>query len=103
MSKILAGKSSDIPSGKMIMVSADGKDILIINVDGNYYAMDDTCTHAGASLSEGSLDGSTVTCPWHGSTWDCKTGKLVAFGAQLKDLSSYKVTVESDEIFVEVC
>ena len=97
----MAGKSSDIPSGKMIMVSADGKDILIINVDGNYYAMDDTCTHAGASLSEGSLDGSTVTCPWHGSTWDCKTGKLVAFGAQLKDLSSYKVTVESDNVFVE--
>ena len=103
MGKILAGKTSDIPSGKMIMVSTDGKDILVTNVDGNYYAMDDTCTHAGASLSEGSLDGSTITCPWHGSTWDCKTGKLVAFGAQLKDLSSYKVTVESDEIFVEVC
>jgi len=102
MSKILAGKASDIPSGKMIMVSADGKDILVTNVDGNYYAMDDTCTHAGASLSEGSLDGSTLTCPWHGSTWDCKTGKLIAFGAQLKDLSSYKVTVEADEIFVEV-
>ena len=103
MGKILAGKVSDITSGKMIMVSTDGKDILVTNVDGNYYAMDDTCTHAGASLSEGSLDGSTITCPWHGSTWDCKTGKLVAFGAQLKDLSSYKVTVESDEIFVEVC
>ena len=103
MGKILAGKVSDITSGKMIMVSTDGKDILVTNVDGNYYAMDDTCTHAGASLSEGSLDGSTVTCPWHGSTWDCKTGKLIAFGAQLKDLSSYKVTVESDEIFVEVC
>ena len=94
MGKILVGKTSDIPSGKMVMVSADGKDILVTNVDGNYYAMDDTCTHAGASLSEGSLDGSTVTCPWHGSTWDCKTGKLIAFGAQLKDLSSYKVTVE---------
>ena len=84
------------------MVSTDGKDILVTNVDGNYYAMDDTCTHAGASLSEGSLDGSTVTCPWHGSTWDCKTGKMIAFGVQLKDLSSYKVTVELDEIFVEV-
>ena len=103
MSKILVGKTSDIPSGKMIMVSTDGKDILVTNVDGNYYAMDDTCSHAGASLSEGSLNGSTLVCPWHGSTWDCKTGKLVAFGAQLKDLSSYKVTVESDEIFVEVC
>ena len=103
MGKILVGTASDIPSGKMVMVSADGKDILVTNVDGNYYAMDDTCTHAGASLSEGSLDGSTVTCPWHGSTWDCKTGKMIAFGVQLNDLSSYKVTVESDEIFVEVC
>ena len=102
MAKILAGKTSDIPSGKMIMVSADGKDILVTNVDGNYYAMDDTCTHAGASLYEGSLSGSTVTCPWHGSTWDCKTGKMIAFGVQLNDLPSYKVTVESDEIFVEV-
>ena len=102
MGKILVGKTSDIPSGKMVMVSADGKDILVTNVDGNYYAMDDTCTHAGASLSEGSLDGSTVTCPWHGSTWDCKTGKMIAFGVQLNDLPSYKVTVESDEIFVEV-
>ena len=101
MGKILVGKVSDITSGKMIMVSTDGKDILVTNVDGNYYAMDDTCAHAGASLSEGSLDGSTVTCPWHGSTWDCKTGKLIAFGAQLKDLSSYKVTVESDNVFVE--
>ena len=102
MDKILVGTASDIPSGKMVMVSADGKDILVTNVNGNYYAMDDTCTHAGASLSEGSLDGSTVTCPWHGSTWDCKTGKMIAFGVQLNDLSSYKVTVESDEIFVEV-
>ena len=102
MGKILVGKVSDITSGKMIMVSTDGKDILVTNVDGNYYAMDDTCTHAGASLSEGSLDGSTVTCPWHGSTWDCKTGKMIMFGVQLNDLSSYKVTVESDEIFVEM-
>ena len=102
MGKILAGKVSDITSGKMIMVSTDGKDILVTNVDGNYYAVDDTCTHAGASLSEGSLDGSTVTCPWHGSTWDCKSGKMFAFGVQLNDLPSYKVTVESDEIFVEV-
>ena len=102
MGKILAGKVSDITSGKMIMVSTDGKDILVTNIDGNYYAMDDTCTHAGASLSEGSLDSSTVTCPWHGSTWDCKTGKMIMFGVQLNDLSSYKVTVESDEIFVEV-
>ena len=101
MAKILAGKTSEIPSGKILKVSANGKDILVANVDGNFYAMDDTCTHSGASLSEGTLDNSTVTCPWHGSTWDCKTGKLVAFPTKINDLSSYKVTVESDSIFVE--
>jgi len=103
MSRILVGNVSDITPGKMIKVEGflGIADILVTNVDGNYYAIKDTCTHAGASLSEGSLDGSTVTCPWHGSTWDCKTGKMISFGVQLKDLSSYKVTVESDNVFVE--
>ncbi|MEK0324029.1 MAG: Rieske 2Fe-2S domain-containing protein, partial [Nitrosopumilus sp.] len=64
----MAGKTADIPPGEMIKISEEGKDILVANVDGNYYAMDDTCTHAGANLSEGMLDDSTITCPWHGST-----------------------------------
>ena len=101
MGKILAGKTADIPPGEMIKISEEGKDILVANVDGNYYAMDDTCTHAGANLSEGMLDDSTITCPWHGSTWDCKTGKLIAFATELKDLGVYKVIVESDSVFVE--
>ena len=101
MDKILAGKTSDIPLGKMLKVSSNGKDILVANVDGNYFAMDDSCTHQGASLVEGSLEGSTVTCPWHGSTWDCKSGKLIAFASKINDLGSYKVTVESDSVYVE--
>jgi len=101
MGKILAGKTSDIPQGKMLKVSSNGKEILVANVDGKYFAMDDTCTHKGASLSEGTLEGSTLTCPWHGSTWDCKTGKLMDFATKLKDLASYKVAVESDSVFIE--
>ena len=101
MGKILAGQTSEIPPGKIVKVESDGKAILVANVDGNYYAMDDVCTHQGASLSEGTIGGSTVTCPWHGSTWDCKTGKLIAFASQLNDLASYKVVVESDNVFVE--
>ena len=101
MGKILAGKTSDIPPGKMLKVSSNGKEILVANVDGKYFAMDDTCTHKGASLSEGTLEGSTVTCSWHGSTWDCKTGKLMDFATKLKDLASYKVAVESDSVFIE--
>jgi len=101
MGKILAGKTSDIPPGKMLKVSSNGKEILVANMDGKYFAMDDTCTHKGASLSEGTLEGSTVTCPWHGSTWDCRTGKLIDFATKLKDLASYKVAVESDSVFIE--
>ena len=102
MGKIIIGKTSDIQVGKMQKVTADGKEILVINMDGNYYAIDDTCSHAGASLAEGKLEGAVVTCDWHGAKWDCKTGKLVAFPAKIKDLNSYKVIVESDNIFLEL-
>jgi len=101
MGKILAGKTSEIPPGKMIKVESKGKGILVANVDGNYFAMDDTCTHQGASLSEGTIEGSTVSCPWHGSTWDCKTGRLMDFATKLNDLSSYKTIVEADSVFIE--
>ncbi len=101
MGKILAGKTSEISLGKMIKVESDGKGILVANVDRNYFAMDDTYTHQGASLSEGTIEGSTVSCPWHGSTWDCKTGRLMDFATKLKDLSSYKTKVEADSVFIE--
>ena len=52
MGKIIAGKTSDIPPGKMIKVSIDGRDILA-NIDGEYCATDDSCTHSGASLLKG--------------------------------------------------
>jgi nitrite reductase/ring-hydroxylating ferredoxin subunit len=102
MGKIIVGKTSDIPTGKMLKVTADGKEILITNVDGSYFAVDDTCTHAGASLADGKLDGSTITCDWHGAKFDCKTGKLSAFPAKIKDLNSYKVVVEVDNVFLEL-
>jgi len=102
LGKIIAGKISDILPGKMIKVSIDGKDVLIANVDGKYYAIDDTCTHSGSSLSEGKLDGCTITCGWHGAQFDCKTGKLSKFPAKIRDLTSYSVVVESDNVFVEM-
>ena len=102
MGKIIVGKAADIPPGKMQKVAADGKEILVANINGRFYAMDDTCTHAGASLSEGALDGNTITCGWHGAKFDCMTGKLSAFPAKIKDLHSYRVVVESDNIFLEV-
>jgi len=102
MGKIIVGNKSDFSLGKIKKVTIDGKDVLVANIDGNYYAINDTCTHAGASLSEGSLDGAVITCGWHGAKFDCKTGKLSDFPVKIKDLNSYKVVVESENIFLEV-
>ena len=102
MSKILAGKTSEITPGKMQKISVDGRDILVVNIDGSYFALDDSCTHSGASLSEGKLEGNVVTCGWHAAEFDCKTGKLVKFPAKIRDLTSYNVSVESDSVFIEM-
>ncbi len=101
MGKIIIGKVEEFPPGRMQKITADGKDVLVANIDGNYFAMDDTCTHAGASLAEGSLKGSTVVCGWHGAEFDCKTGKMSSFPVKIKDLRSYKVVIESGNIFLE--
>lgn len=102
MGKIIIGKIGDFIPGKMQKVSIDGKDILVANIDGTFYAINDTCTHAGASLSEGNLDGQIVTCGWHGAKFDCRTGNLAEFPVKVKDLNSYKVIIESENVFVEV-
>jgi len=101
MGKILVGKTNEFPSGKMKKVSAEGKDFLVGNLDGKFFAVDDTCTHMGASLSVGQLDGSIVTCGWHGAKFDCKTGKLEKFPAKIKDLAGYNVLIESEDLFIE--
>lgn len=102
MVKIIACKTTEIVLGQMKKITVAGKEIIISNVDGNYFAIDDTCTHSGASLSEGKLDGQIVTCDWHGAKFDCKNGKLVKFPGEIMDLKSYKIVIESENIFVDV-
>tara|TARA_B100002049_G_scaffold211969_1_gene175472 strand:+ start:132 stop:440 length:309 start_codon:yes stop_codon:yes gene_type:complete len=100
--KIIAGKTTEIIPGQMKKILVDGKEIVVANISGNYFAIDDTCTHSGASLSEGKLEDSILTCDWHGAQFDCKNGKLIKFPAEIADLKSYKIVVESDNIFVEI-
>jgi nitrite reductase/ring-hydroxylating ferredoxin subunit len=72
------GKVDEIPIGKMKHVEVNGKEIVISNVGGKFYAMDDRCGHMNAQLSMGSIsnDG-IVTCPFHGARFDATTGKKV--------------------------
>ena len=67
---------NEVTPGKMLRVHPEGLDpILICNVHGTLYAVDDECTHAIASLSEGRLQGNIVFCPMHGGSFDVCDGK----------------------------
>ena len=101
MGRFFVCRTAEIIPGQMKKVSVNGNEILVTNIEGNYFAIDDTCTHAGATLSEGKLEDSTITCDWHGAKFDCKNGKLIKFPGEINDLISYKVIVESDDVFVE--
>ncbi|HLE34591.1 MAG TPA: Rieske 2Fe-2S domain-containing protein, partial [Nitrososphaerales archaeon] len=77
MAKVAVGKASEITNGKMVGVQAGGKEVLVANVDGKYYAMGNICNHAGANLHEGELNGNELVCPWHGSKWNVTNGDLI--------------------------
>jgi len=68
-------KVNEIPDGKMKHVEVDGKEVLIANIGGKFYALSDKCGHMNALLSMGNLKGNTVTCPFHGSKFDVTTGR----------------------------
>ncbi|HEU4467454.1 MAG TPA: Rieske 2Fe-2S domain-containing protein [Nitrososphaeraceae archaeon] len=102
MAKVVVGKTSEVQDGKLMHITAGGKEIVVTKLDGNYYAMDNVCAHAGADLHEGELNNNELTCPWHGAKWDIKTGNLISFPQKLKPLQSHKISIEKDIVYVEI-
>ncbi|MBI4429850.1 MAG: non-heme iron oxygenase ferredoxin subunit [Ignavibacteriales bacterium] len=92
---------ADVPAGTAKAVNVDGKKIALFNINGSFYAIDDTCTHRGGPLSEGDIEEFKVTCPWHGATYDVKTGKVLGPPAT-QGVARYNVTVEGSDIKIEV-
>lgn len=96
---VLVGAISDFPSGTLRKVIVDGEDVVVGNVGGNLYAIADKCTHRGGPLSEGELEGNTVTCPWHGGQFDLATGKVLG-PPPLKDGACFDVKVEASNVLL---
>ena len=93
--------TKDIVSGQAVAVEAQGHRIAIFNVNGVFHAIGDTCTHRGGPLSQGKVEGWTVTCPWHGAKFDIRTGNVLTPPAPAP-VPSYKVVVEDGEIKLEL-
>jgi nitrite reductase/ring-hydroxylating ferredoxin subunit len=83
----------------MKRVELRGRRILLANVEGRFYAVDDTCTHEEASLSAGVLKGELVKCPLHGSLFNVRTGEAQEEPAE-EDLSTYPVRLEGERILI---
>ncbi len=98
---VKVAKTDEIAAGQGKMVEVSGKKIALFNVEGSFYAIDDTCTHRGGPLSEGSLDGKEVTCPWHGAIYDVTSGEVLSPPAP-QGVARYDVRVEGSDIEVEV-
>lgn len=97
-----------IPSGSMKMVKAGEKELLVVNIGGKFYAMDNRCSHMSGDLSTGTLTDKIVTCPRHGSQYDVTSAKSVR-GPKIafvkmkgKDLASYRTKVDGLDVMVDL-
>ena len=91
---------SDLKPGENKVVNVNGTDVALFNIDGEFFATNNTCLHRGGPLGEGFLEGDVVTCPWHGWRYDVKTGANVTI--PIAKVATYQVKVEDTDVLVAV-
>ena len=89
---------NDIPPGQGKTIQVGGKNIAVFNVEGTFYAVDDTCLHRGGPLGEGELTGHLVACPWHGWKYDLRTGISITNPAA--KVGCYETKIEGEELYI---
>jgi len=115
--RIVVGNTEEIPSGERKIIDVSGRSIGVFNVDGHYYAVRDLCPHHGAPLCRGRVVGTVLAsepteyvydsqrkvlrCPWHGFEFDLETGLSPCDPRNLR-VKVYKVTIQDDEIVIDV-
>jgi 3-phenylpropionate/trans-cinnamate dioxygenase ferredoxin component len=95
--------ADELPPGSLKIVPAGSITVGVYNCDGEYFALEDRCSHDDGPLVEGEWepDRCTVICPRHGSAFDIRSGRPLSLPAY-EPVETYKVVVENDEILVEV-
>jgi 3-phenylpropionate/trans-cinnamate dioxygenase ferredoxin subunit len=108
MSTVKIADTSELKSGEKKKIIVDSKAILLVNIEGKFYAVDNTCTHMGGDLSLGNLEGSNIVCPRHHAMYDVtngkavKDGKLLFMNAKVHDLKGYPIKVEGNQILIDL-
>jgi 3-phenylpropionate/trans-cinnamate dioxygenase ferredoxin subunit len=106
MTRIMACLEKDLPPGTMRNISLLGHTVLVVNVDGHYFAMDGLCSDQGGNLADGILSGFIIRCPLHGSEFDVCTGEVIKgpwnTARKIPGLRSYPVSVDQGCINVDI-
>ena len=98
---IKVASKEEIPKGKMISVNVNDKTILLANIAGKVYAIDNKCTHRSCKLSSGKLEGENVVCPCHKSVFSIKTGVVINGPAKIPE-KTYEVKEENSELQIKI-
>ena len=93
-------RASELSPGAMTWVALERERVLIVNVAGAYYALQDACGHRQAPLSKGTLHGYVIECPLHFAQFDVRTGQLLS-GPTAAAVPTYQVRVEGDTVYVK--
>ena len=96
----LIGKVSELLPGTCTLIEVDGDRVLLSNVNGEINAIGELCPHADGPLSEGTLHGNQIECPWHASFFHLKTGE-VTDGPSTEGVPVYQLKIEGDDIYIE--
>lgn len=94
-----AAKQNEIPAGTVREVHLGSLTIALANVDGKFYALNNSCLHRGGPLGQGELSGTVLTCPWHGWQYQVSTGQ-VTFNPEMR-VDTYPVELRDDEVWVD--
>ena len=94
---LTVGKTSDIAPGTVRVFDVGGQAVAVANVDGQFYAFADVCTHDGGPVAEGELDGCVIECPRHGARFDITTGAVLSMPAVV-NLPVYDLKTEGGEV-----
>lgn len=92
-------RRADLSPGQKILVEYEGEPVGLFNLDGEYFAISDVCTHDGGPLVEGELHGDVIVCPRHGARFDVRTGQVRTLPAY-RAVPTYAVKVEGDDILI---
>ena len=91
----------ELLSGSAKQIEVEGKKIALFNLQGQYFAIDNACTHVGGSLAEGTIVEDRVICPWHGANFSLKTGEALTPPAG-EAVATYKVRVQGSDLEIEI-